>query len=279
MPTHNGDINANQLMISLLADEAFVIPDVDFDDIAFQLPDAAGSEIYTSVGKLKNEDLTSGAVDGTGTFDVLMRGFKAHLKEEYNASRITGAEYTKAFIALTQGAMQNAVQFLLGRDAAYWQSVLAQAQAVTARLALETAKVQYAAVLMEALNGRANYALTKLKLATEDVQFAIGEFQLNNMLPQQKLLLVEQTEAARAQTLNARSDGATIVGLLGKQKDLYSQQITSYQRDAEVKAGKLFTDAWTVQKTIDEGLLPPPGFTNASVDDVLQVIKTNNNFV
>jgi hypothetical protein len=277
MPTYNGDINANQLMISLLAGEDLTIPTVDFNNPAFQLPAELTSDLYKSVVSLKNEDLTSGAVDGTGTFDVLMRGFKAHLKEEYNATRITGAEYTKAFIALTQSAMQNAVQFLLGRDAAYWQAVLAQSQAITARLALETAKVQYLATLMEALNIRANYALTKLKLATEDVQFATGEYQLNNILPQQKLLLVEQTEAARAQTLNARSDGTTIVGLLGKQKDLYSQQITSYQRDAEIKAGKLFTDAWTVQKTIDEGLLPPNGFTNASVDTVLTAIKTNNN--
>jgi hypothetical protein len=277
MPTYNGDINANQLMISLLAGEDLTIPTVDFNNPAFQLPAELTSDLYKSVVSLKNEDLTSGAVDGTGTFDVLMRGFKAHLKEEYNATRITGAEYTKAFIALTQSAMQNAVQFLLGRDAAYWQAVLAQSQAITARLALETAKVQYMATLMEALNIRANYALTKLKLATEDVQFATGEYQLNNILPQQKLLLVEQTEAARAQTLNARSDGTTIVGLLGKQKDLYSQQITSYQRDAEIKAGKLFTDAWTVQKTIDEGLLPPNGFTNASVDTVLTAIKTNNN--
>jgi hypothetical protein len=277
MPTYNGDINANQLMISLLAGEDLTIPTVDFNNPAFQLPAELTSDLYKSVVSLKNEDLTSGAVDGTGTFDVLMRGFKAHLKEEYNATRITGAEYTKAFITLTQSAMQSAVQFLLGRDAAYWQAVLAQSQAITARLALETAKVQYLATLMEALNIRANYALTKLKLATEDVQFATGEYQLNNILPQQKLLLVEQTEAARAQTLNARSDGTTIVGLLGKQKDLYSQQITSYQRDAEIKAGKLFTDAWTVQKTIDEGLLPPNGFTNASVDTVLTAIKTNNN--
>jgi hypothetical protein len=265
------------LMISLLAGEDLTIPTVDFNNPAFQLPAELTSDLYKSVVSLKNEDLTSGAVDGTGTFDVLMRGFKAHLKEEYNATRITGAEYTKAFITLTQSAMQSAVQFLLGRDAAYWQAVLAQSQAITARLALETAKVQYLATLMEALNIRANYALTKLKLATEDVQFATGEYQLNNILPQQKLLLVEQTEAARAQTLNARSDGTTIVGLLGKQKDLYSQQITSYQRDAEIKAGKLFTDAWTVQKTIDEGLLPPNGFTTASVDTVLTAIKTNNN--
>jgi len=81
----------------------------------------------------------------------------------------------------------------------------------------------------------------------------------------------------RAQTLDTRSDGVTDVeGVLGKQKDLYTQQITSYRRDAETKVAKLFTDAWITMKTIDEGLSPPTGFTNASLDEILGVLKVNN---
>ena len=68
-----------------------------------------------------------------------------------------------------------------------------------------------------------------------------------------------------------------IRGSVGKQKDLYTQQITSYQRDAEVKAAKLFTDAWITQKTIDEGLLAPGAFRNESVNVILRNIKANNN--
>lgn len=278
MPIHGGNVNANLLMLSLMEGENISIPSIDFDDPSFQLPNDPNSDLYKSVTRLTNIDLTTGVVDGSGAFDALMQGFKVHLKEEYQANRISGAEYTKAFIALTGNAMAGAVQFLLGRDGAFWQAVTAQAQAISARVQLETAKVQYAAVLLEALNSRANYALTKLKLATEDVTFASGEYQLINILPLQRLLLSEQAEAARAQTLNVRSDGVTtIVGVLGKQKDLYDQQIISYRRDAEMKAAKLFTDAWTVQKTIDEGLLPPTGFTNASLDAILTDIKANNN--
>lgn len=276
MAIHGGNINANLLMLSLMEGENIPIPSINFNDPAFQLPSDVNSDLYKSVTRLTNKDLTTGVVDGNGTFDALMTGFKVHLKQEYEANRISGAEYTKAFIALTGNAMAGAVQFLLGRDGAFWQAATAQAQAISARVQLETAKVQYAAVLLEALNSRANYALTKLKLATEDVTFASGEFQLNQILPQQRLLLIEQTESARAQTANTRTDGALIVGVLGKQKDLYEQQITSYKRDAEVKAAKMFADAWTVQKTIDEGLLPPAGFTNASLDPILTTIKTNN---
>ena len=63
---------------------------------------------------------------------------------------------------------------------------------------------------------------------------------------------------------------------MGKQVDLYSQQITSYQRDGEVKTAKLFTDAWITMKTMDEGLLPPTNFQNTSLDAILGDLKTLN---
>ena len=104
------------------------------------------------------------------------------------------------------------------------------------------------------------------------------EFTLDYLLPAQHQMVLEQVEGARAQTMDTRSDGTTpVVGLIGKQKDLYSQQITSYQRDAEVKAAKMFIDTWVTQKTIDEGLLAPASLQNASIDTVMQRIKTNNN--
>ena len=92
----------------------------------------------------------------------------------------------------------------------------------------------------------------------------------------QIILVSEQGEAQRAQTMDTRSDGTTVTGLMGKQKELYSQQITSYKRDAEVKAGKLWIDAWITMKTIDEGLLPPDQFTNTEINEVLATLKTNN---
>lgn len=352
-----GETVANQLLAALMAGEDITIPQVDLTADIYKIPGGIDSEQYQPVRKLTNDDLTTRVVDGDGTFDALMAGFSAHLKIEYEKGRITGAEYTKAFIALTEGAMANAVQYLLGRDNAFWQAVIAQAQAITARVQLETAKVQYAALQLEAMIGRANYALTKLKLATEDVTYGQGKYNLDNILPLQKIgqeiqnstgtynlnqmlpaqkqgqdlqnagqtiqnstgkfnldfllplqrtgqelqnagqtiqnntgsyqlanifpqqlnLLREQTEVQRAQTLDVRMDGATVTGAVGKQKDLYSQQITSYQRNSELSAARVFSDAWITQKTIDEGLLPPDALNNNSVNAVLNMLKTNNN--
>lgn len=301
-----GETVANQLLTALLAGDNITIPQEDLTADIYKIPGGIESEQYQPVRKLTNEDLTSREVGGTGTFDALMAGFSAHLKIEYEKNRITGAEYTKAFIALTEGAMANAVQYLLGRDAAFWQAVTAQAQAITARVNLETAKIQYAALYLEALNGRANYALTKLKLSTEDVTYAQGKYTLDTILPLQRTelelrntgqtaqnnianynltkilpeqyrLTMEQYESQRAQTQELRSDGLPVLGSIGKQKELYTQQITSYRKDAELKAAKVFSDIWTVIKTIDEGLEPPPAFTNTSIEAVMNTIKASNN--
>lgn len=315
------EAEGNSLFQILTAGVSFEIPQIDVTGPSFQIPGGMDSELYKEVTRIANSELTTTTLDGTGTFDVLMRGFKAHLKEEYNQSRITGAEYTKAYTALVESAMAQGVQFLLGKDASFWQAMSAQIQAITAKLQLETARVRHTTAQLEALNQEATFALTKMRLANENMQYCIGKFNheqmlpaqktgqdianrtavynldmimplqkvglehsnsialfnLQTMLPQQYELLVEQTEVQRAQTLDTRSDGITVVGAVGKQKDLYSQQIVSYQRDSELKAAKLFADAWTVQKTVDEGFVAPANFQNPSLNSVLGHIRTNNN--
>lgn len=268
------ETEANTLLAALLAGEDVTLPDIDFGNL--ELPDDVTANLEGVVRRITNDELTETTIDGSGTFDVLMRGFKAHLREEFDKNRITGPEYTKAYVALVQGAMANATQFLLGRDLAFWQAQQAQLAAFTAKAQFEIAKMQLATAKFEALTAKSTYGLTKMKIASESMAYCTTKFQLEQLLPQQKLLLVEQTEAQRAQTANTRTDGATIAGLLGKQKDLYTQQITSYQRDAEVKAAKFWTDMWTTMKAIDEGLEPPTIVANANINTVLQRIQTNN---
>lgn len=343
------DTEANALLASLLAGEDVSLPEINYGDDDFQIPSEVLTGLKGALKKLNNSDLTTETLDGTGVFDSMMRAVKAHLHTEFEKGRITGQEYTKVYIAGIQTAMGQSIQFLLQRDLVFWQAQQAQLQALTARLTFETAKMQLGMAKYEALNAKSTYALTKLRLSTEDIayctakyqletmlpkqavmldkqvegqsiqnqqgdytlkslmpqQLATGQYQLDKMLPAQwdmitkqvigqekqnltldyqlekmlpaQLLMVsEQTEAQRAQTLNVRTDGEVVTGLMGKQKDLYSQQITSYQRDAEVKAAKLFTDAWITMKTIDEGLEPPTQFANDSLNGILGVLKTNN---
>lgn len=282
------DVLANTLLTNLVAGKDFSIPEVDLDDSQFEIPSATGP-IYEAVSTITIDDLTEGKVCGTGVFDKLMVGLVAHLKVEYEADRISGAEYTKAYIGIVGAALQAATQFLLTKEQAYWGSLLVQAQAkaadvavITARVELATAKVEASKAKIEAATAEVNYGLTKMKIATEDqtyenldLQGKGIEFTNEEVLPRQRDLLQEQIEVQRAQTMDTRTDGTTIVGSVGKQKDLYSQQITSYQRDSEYKAAKMWSDAWIAQKTVDDGLLAPDQFTNTNLNSLLTKIRTN----
>lgn len=259
--TFEGDLASIDLLESLTKGLDFSIPDVDLNDNGFNIPDGVLSALSGSPSKITLDELTSRRVNGSGVFDGIMQAIKVHILEEYEKGRITGAEYTKAYTALTSAALQSAVTFLLQKDKAYWDALQTQIGAITSNVNLATAKVQLAIAKAQAHQNKAQYALTVLKLGTEDAQYA---------------LVKENYESVRAQTMDTRTDGTTVVGSIGKQKALYDQQITSYQRDAEVKAAKIFSDAWITQKTIDEGLTAPTALQNASLDRILTVIKTNN---
>lgn len=260
------DTVAIALYNSLTAGTDFDIPEFDLSGPEYDLPGGADNPALDAITKLTNADLTNAVlvgnvVTGTGTMDVLMNTFMLHLDREFKTGHITGAEYTKAYIASMQVAAGNGVQYLVQRDSAYWQAVTAQMGIINSRVALAIAKTQLAGQEIDANIAKVNYALTKAKLGTENAGY---------------ISLSEQGEASRAQTLDTRTDGIAVTGLLGKQKSLYDQQITSYKRDAEVKAGKLWVDAWITMKTIDEGLLPPDQFSNAEINEVLVALKTNN---
>jgi hypothetical protein len=368
MATHGGEIVADELMVALLTGEDVTIPVIDLDSTEFQIPGDTNSDAYSILSKLTNADLTTGSITGTGTFDKLMVGVAAQLKGEFDNNRITGAEYTKAYIGITQSALSIAAQFLLGKDSAYWQAVQAQALAVTARLQLQTAKIQNAAAKLEAMTTKANYALTKLKLSILDTEYATGQYNLDNLLPSQlaqtnaqtsllsydltavkpvevanlnkqgtlldsqklgqdkqndtaaynlstilvkqaglldeqiagaakdtdtktynltdimpvqKLSLQEQAEAQRGQTMNTRSDGTTpIAGSIGKQNELYAQQVVSYQKDSQLKAAKVFSDVWITCRSIEEGFPLPKQFdylsTDYATEKVFQAIIDDN---
>ena len=186
--------------------------------------------------------------------------------------------------------MTQSISFLFQQEQTKWNSIQAQAQArvveiqgVQALVELERAKISAKKDEFEMHGIAAAYAKTKLELAVTEaqhnvvtVQASSEEYKLETMLPTQNSLLQEQLESERAKTLDTRSDGSTVAGTVGKQKDLYTQQIDSFQKDAKHKIGKMYLDAWITQKTLDEGLLAPDEFTNTNFNEVLESLRSDN---
>lgn len=273
---NGSDVVAGSLFNTLTNDMPYEIPTVDLEGTKYNIPN--NPKVYAPIEELSVGGLTNAV--STGVFDVLMSSMKKHLKEEYESGRITGSEYTKLYTAQSQVVLNTSIQFMNMQVTSYWQAVSGQAAAIVSQVQIETGKLEYATGQMKAKTVETEYAVNKVKLATEDAAYGVNKYNLSNLMPAQLKLLNEQLEVQRAQTSDTRSDGTTPVnGVLGKQRALYTQQITSYQRDAEMKATKLFTDAWITMKTIDEGLLPPSNFQNTSLDGILTRIKQNNDLV
>ena len=337
------DTSANSLMDALTKDVDIKLPEIDLSAPIYQFPGDESGVLYKEVSSVSNKDIVASAKEGDGTFDVLMEGIATHLDKQFKLNRISADEYSKVYIALTEAAMANAIQFVLQKDVTKWTAINAQLSAITARVLLETEKTKLATFHIEALDAKTKYALGKSQLAISEVEHCSAQYTYENILPKQSImaqkqidgldidnrtknfnltailpsqhvgleldndakdfglkntlpvnhstavfnlteilpaqrdLLHEQKEVQVAQTLDVRTDGRPVVGTLGKQKDLYSQQITSYKRNAETSAAKMFLDSWITQKTLDEGLLPPDALNNSSVNGVMNAIKLANN--
>ena len=164
--------------------------------------------------------LTSGEVAGSGLFDELMRTVKAHTLEELTLGRITPENYATVYLGSLTQVLQVSTEYVLKLDQVNQQTLLLKEQVLQAKKQNE---------------------LMELQKAQGIIANATAQFNLDTMLPIQKLqteaqtaLIVEQRLQAIAQTAmvgEQRTQIVTQTSLVTKQEDLVDQQII----DAEDK--------------------------------------------
>lgn len=273
------DIRSKELLSSVTEGLDFNIPNVDFNDSAFDIPDSLANALQNTPEQLTVDTLTECVVDGNGCFDKVMTALKAHLNLEYEAGRITGAEYTKAYIASMQGALQFSVQYLLGKDNAFFQALGTQASALRANIDAYTAKVQLAIAQAQAHQNKAQYANLVLQLSASEEQKELIEAQTETQ-KQQKELLLEQTEQAHSQVSDTRLDGKTpISGYVGNQNSLLKQQVISFKKDFIVKGAKVYADSFATQLSMSAATAAGTGLDSTSIGTAmgkLQNAMSNN---
>jgi len=183
--SHDSHIPANKLHVDLLDGFAVNIGSPDWNDPKYNILYDPNDPLWNKVKKLDIEEFTDGTIGGKGIFDGMMVSVEAHLQREYQEGRITGADYTKAYIALVGAAMQNAVQYVTAAEQQHWAGVAARVAAIQGIVELESVKFKYELLKIDALRGQAEYTVKKQQLATEDVNFAIAGYKLGNILPTQ----------------------------------------------------------------------------------------------
>ena len=73
-------------------------------------------------------NITTGTINGTGTFDVLMQTVFLHLQREYASGRITGDMYAKAYIEIMNNTLAQATQYVVAAFQATANDELVAAQ-------------------------------------------------------------------------------------------------------------------------------------------------------
>ena len=89
-------------------------------------------------------NITTGAIDGTGTFDVLMQTVFLHLQREYASGRITGDMYAKAYIEIMNNTLAQATQYVVAafQATANDELVAAQIQKINKDIELVTKQIE-----------------------------------------------------------------------------------------------------------------------------------------
>lgn len=288
------DTNSLTLLENITKGLDFSIPNIDFDDPAFTIPGSLADALQKVPDPLTLDTLTECTIDGNGAFDKVMTALKAHLTEEYEKNRITGAEYAKVYTAMMQYALQYAVQYLLGKDNAYYQALGTQAQALTANIDAYTAKVKLAIAQAQAHLNKAQYANEVIKLGVMDkqtdhviAQTATQEQQTILLGSQKELvdaqtitqehqqkLLTEQTEQAHAQVSDTRLDGSPVSGYTGNQNKLLQQQTQAFKNDAVIKGSKVFADSFATQLSMGSATVAGTGLDSTGIQKAITNLQT-----
>jgi len=165
-------------------------------------------------------DYTGATVDGTGSFDVMMRSVKAHVSAEYNNGRITGAEYANVYLGALQSTMDRALDFLITRDKLNLEIGLLALQTTKLTIEKDIAAQQLLQMEQEVLKSAVLVTLTEAQVTQMGLQ--------NSQIEEQSLLIAAQTAKATNEVLQLTAQTAQVVeqtALIAEQRLKVSDEI------------------------------------------------------
>lgn len=114
--------------------------------------------------------------------------------------------------------------------------------------------------VLESVQRTTNLVSTELKI---DEETKLISQQYNNAVTQNTTLVRQQDKLIaetnlldqKTVTETAQTTTGTYTGIVGAQRQLYEKQRDGFDRDAEQKAAKIWTDTWSVRRSTDSGVV------------------------
>ena len=191
--------------------------------------------------------LTECTLEGSGVLDKLLHTARVHLQDEFQQGRITGKEYSNAYIAIYDRMVQSAIAYTLAAEKAPYEIALLEAQTALTeeqrkqveeetryKLPAEIQQIQSQTDNQKKQTELLEYDLTQIKpfeLALKQKQAEIAEFELLNRLPAELGQLQAQTALTAQQKSNLEADRLNIP----KQGELIDAQVIATLREGDLK--------------------------------------------
>lgn len=193
--------------------------------------------------------LTEAKVDGAGVFDTLMRAAASHIQLEFDRNRIKGQDYAQVYLTAIQYTLANATAFLMGKDKAYLDAKLVEANIALVEKQAMLIDAQISKTVAETTNLAQELLNMKAQECLLTAQYDLTMLQ-KLQTTAQTALIQQKIATEKAQTVETGVDENSVIG---RQKSLYKAQTEGFARDAEQKAAKMLIDTWNVRRTTDEG--------------------------
>lgn len=207
---------SEKLYYNLNTSNNFGLDKLKVDLNEFNIPQELLDKILNYHISATVDEVTTKDPDGAGAFDIFMSAISKHLEKEFSQGRIVGADYSNAYLAAMQMALQQAVDFVLKKDQVFITTATSQLTAINA--AIETIKAKLSLVLaqIQAYTAQTEYANKKLALANLHEQYINLTAQYDNLLKErehieaQTVQVSEQTKYIQAQTTQLTAQTAQI---------------------------------------------------------------------
>ena len=190
---------SEKLYYNLNTSNNFGLDKLKVDLNEFNIPQQLLDKILNYHISATVDEVTTKDPDGAGAFDVFMSAISKHLEKEFSQGRIVGADYSNAYLAAMQMALQQAVDFVLKKDQVFITTATSQLTAINAAIETIKAKVSLVLAQIQAYTAQTEYANKKLALATLHEQYINLTAQYDNLLKERERIEA-QTAQIKAQT-------------------------------------------------------------------------------
>lgn len=175
--------------------------------------------------------LTECTLEGSGVLDKLLYTARVHLQDEFQQGRITGKEYSNAYIAIYDRMVQSAIAYTLAAEKAPYE--IAQLEAQTALTEEQRKQVE------EETRYRLPAEIQQIQAQTEQVKAAteLTKQQRENLIDElltaakQRLQIEAQTSLVGKQELQVVAETLNVP----KQGELIDAQVIATLREGDLK--------------------------------------------